>query len=210
MPGTNKHLLATSIRVVKRENMFSLRRGWGGRNKAGFLSSSRVQMGEACRVSFSRSFGSCLRSCPLKTPALLLSSLLAKEPRGNVSPGPPPPSLGFQCPTSPSHLSSPMSLSLGLLLASDQLICAKMLITLGLNQLSLDLKKNISTMCMKYIIIPHEQRCPSLPCNSSSLWEGEVYPEKQPLDSGGQGLTLVPQVPENHRRYGSQNPRLHK
>lgn len=143
MPGTSKHLLATSIRVVKRENRFSLWRGWGGRNKAGFLSSSRVQMGEACRVSFSRSFGSCLRSCPLKTPAPLLSSLLAKEPRGNVSPGPPPPSLGFQWPTLPSHLSSPMSLSLGLLLASDQLICAKMLITLGLNQLSSDLKKNL-------------------------------------------------------------------
>lgn len=79
-------------------------------------------------------------SCPAFTPVFgklpFLFSLLAKDPWGNVSPDIPPPSLKFHCPTSPSHLSSPMSLTLGLLLASDQLICAKMLITLGLNQSS--------------------------------------------------------------------------
>lgn len=148
----------------------------GRRNKASFLSPSQLQTGEACGLSFSLSFMSCLHSCLWKTPVPLFS-LLAKDPWGNVSPDSPPPSLEFHCPTSPSHLSSPMSLSLGLLLASDQLICAKMLISLGLNQSSSVFffkKIYLRTMCLKYIIIPHLQYCPPLPCNSSSLWEGEV------------------------------------
>lgn len=53
---------------------------------------------------------------------------------------------------SSSHLSSPLSLSLGLLLASDQLICAKMLITLGLNQSFSLFKIYLHTFLMKYII----------------------------------------------------------
>lgn len=108
----------------------------------------------------------------MKTP-IPLFPLLAKDPCGNVSPDTPSQWLGFHCPTSPSHLSSPMSLSLRLLLASDQLICAKMLIILGLNQSSSIF--NISSHhVMEYMIIPISSTVLHYPIDEASCRKGVI------------------------------------
>lgn len=131
-------MLATTVNVVKRENVapniFRLRMMW--EEKQGSLplflvASDRSIVGSLAFFFFLRP-----AFIPVVKTPIPPIPLLTKDPWGNVSPGTPSQSLGFHCPISPSHLSSPMSLSLRLLLASDQLICAKMLIILSLNQSS--------------------------------------------------------------------------
>lgn len=115
------------------------------------LSLTRTQLGKTrkidiCRPRFAFFIQILLYCCHLPVPflcSLLGQSLWGQHPIW----GPLPQASDFTVPLpSSSHLSSPLSLSLGLLLASDQLICAKMLITLGLNKL-FHFLKNTSTPC---------------------------------------------------------------
>lgn len=91
---------------------------------------------------------------PCLFPAPLLYSLLGQSPSGQY------PTWvhllqasDFTVPLpSSSHLSSPLSLSLGLLRASDQLICAKMLNHSWFKSIVLSFLKYLHTVHMKYII----------------------------------------------------------